>query len=241
MTEFFTNTLLYLNGIFFNNLGLTIIVIGTVSRLAFHPFIVANLKYTKVARDLKPKLDEAKRRHGKDVRRLAQEQARLFKAAGVNPASGALGCLSLIVQLVLFFILFQALLRVINSGINTKFWIWDLAARDTYQIGNFPTPIPGLLVLATAALSLVQSKMMTPEEPADKPTDRNSDPTDMTAFSKPLVLLFPAVVLVSGTQFPSGLVLYWLVVTTLGIIQQYQALGFGGLNPWLKKLNILKS
>jgi len=223
MIDFFVEGLLSINKLLFNNLGLTIIFVGVASRLAFHPLIISSLRYSKAARDLKPKLDEIKRRHGKDVRKMADEQSKAFKDAGVNPAAGALGCLSLVVQLGVFFILFRALLHVIGSDINTGFLIWDL-------------PVPGFLITATAVLSLVQSKMMTPEESDKKGKDDKGDLTSMFALQGPMVFMFPLIILISGTQFPAGLVLYWLVITIFGIIQQYQAVGIGGLRPWLKKL-----
>ena len=236
MIDFFVSSLLSINKLLFNNLGLTIIFVGVASRLAFHPLIISSLRYSKAARDLKPKLDEIKKRYGKDVQKMAAEQSKAFKDAGVNPAAGALGCLSLIVQLGVFFILFQALLRVIGSDINTGFLVWDLGQKDVYSIGGLPMPVPGFLVVATAILSLVQSKMMAPEALINKPKEEKPDLANMMAFSGPLVFMFPVVVLISGTQFPAGLVLYWLVITIFSIIQQYQAVGLGGLKPWLKKL-----
>jgi len=236
MIDFFVEGLLSINKLLFNNLGLTIIFVGVASRLAFHPLIISSLRYSKAARDLKPKLDEIKRRHGKDVRKMADEQSKAFKDAGVNPAAGALGCLSLVVQLGVFFILFRALLHVIGSDINTGFLIWDLAQKDIYPFSGLPLPVPGFLITATAVLSLVQSKMMTPEESDKKGKDDKGDLTSMFALQGPMVFMFPLIILISGTQFPAGLVLYWLVITIFGIIQQYQAVGIGGLRPWLKKL-----
>jgi len=242
MIEIFVELLLSLNKIFFNNLGLTIIVIGAASRLIFHPLIVSNLRYTKAARELKPKLDAVKKKYGNDMKRVAEEQSKVFKGAGVTPAAGAVGCFSLLIQLAVFFILFRALLRLLDSDVNTSFLIWDLAKPHVYNLAGLPLPIPGVLVAATAVLSLFQSKMVSFSTGEDKEKKKDDKPglADMFAFQNQLVYLFPIIILISGIRFPSGLVVYWLVITVFGIIQQYQALGLGGLEPWVQKIRAKK-
>src|SRR4030066_935535 len=138
MIELFSEVILSLNRVLFGNLGLTILVVGVVSRLIFYPFFAQSIRYTKLMRDLKPKLDEVKKRHGHDMRRHAAEQSRLFKEHGVSPAAGAVSCLSIIVQLGVFLLLFQSLNRIIASGIETNFLIWDLAKPDAYKISSIP-------------------------------------------------------------------------------------------------------
>jgi membrane protein insertase Oxa1/YidC/SpoIIIJ len=48
--------------------------------------------------------------------------------------------------------------------------------------------------------------------------------------------MFPLMFLFLGTQWPSGLALYWSVSSILAIIQQYQIAGLGGLEPYIVKL-----
>jgi len=47
--------------------------------------------------------------------------------------------------------------------------------------------------------------------------------------------------LIFGYQFSSGLVLYWLVFSLVGLVQQYQVTNWGGLTPWITKLGMVKS
>lgn len=242
MIDFFVQLILSLNGILFNNLGLTIITIGVLSRLLFHPLILSNLRYTKAARELKPKLDELKRKYGSDMKRLAAEQTKVFKEAGVNPAAGAIGCVSLLVQLVVFFVLFRALLKIIDSGVDTSFLYLDLGEPDLISLGGLPS-LPGVLVAATALASFVQSKMLMGSSDGGKEKKRKkgkADLSDIFAFQGQLVYLFPVIILFTGMRFSSGLVLYWFTSTLFGIIQQHQATGLGGLSPWLQKLKKAK-
>ncbi len=244
MIEFFTQVLINLDKILFNSLGLTIIVVGILPRILLHPLLANSLRYSKALQDLKPKLDEAKKRHGKDTRKLVAEQSRVFREAGINQATGTLGCfLNTVVQLGVFLILFQVLSKLIGSGVQTHFLLWNLGKADVFHLSGFPIPLPGVLVILTAFFSLVQSKMVLPAPPQHKPNKKNGkgDFADALASSQSqTAYLIPVIILISGIQFASGLALYWLVGTLVGIVQQYIITGPGGLSPWLRKLKLIK-
>lgn len=236
----FVKILAGLTSIFGGNLGLTIIFIGIVSRLIFYPFLKSSLRQSQIMKELKPKLDEAKKKHGHDKQRHAEEQAKIYREAGFNPLAG---CLAPIVQLVVAFILFDALRSLINSGINTNFFIWDLAKADVYSVKGIPFALPGFLVILTAIVTLFQSKMMLPEPVPEEKGDSKKEIKEkedlaeaLTASQGQLVYLFPLIILFTGRLFPSGLALYWLVSTVVGVFQQYSITGLGGLKSWLKIL-----
>ncbi len=62
----------------------------------------------------------------------------------------------------------------------------------------------------------------------------------MAAAQQQMIILFPLMTIFVGFQFPSGLVLYWLVFSLMAMIQQYTVTGWGSLTPWLKRLNLVK-
>ncbi|OGY24805.1 MAG: hypothetical protein A2Y57_01735 [Candidatus Woykebacteria bacterium RBG_13_40_7b] len=218
MIDFFVDIILFLNKILFNNLGLTIIVLGTLTRLAFWPLFKSQMKHTKAMTDLKPKLDELKRRFKGDQKKQLEEQSKLFKSYGINPLGG---CLPTIVQFAVIILLYQVLFKLFKMNVNTSFLIWDLSKPDIFKISSISFPIPGILVILTAVATFYQAKMMMPKPKA--PTkDAGSDP--MTMMSTQMVYLAPLMVLIFGTTFPSGLALYWTTTTFLTIIQQYYLL-----------------
>src|SRR4030067_1956871 len=231
MIELFSEGILSLNRVLFGNLGLTILVVGVVSRLIFYPFFAQSIRYTKLMRDLKTKLDEVKKKHGHDMRKPAQEQSRLFKEHGVSPSAGALSCLSIIVQLGVFILLFQSLSRIIASGIGTNFLLWDLAKPDAYRIGSIPFAIPRILVLATAVLSFAQTKMIQPESStslekkgANQKKEGRSDFAEaLSGTQSQMAYIIPVIILISGTHFAAGLALYWLRRNAFRIIQHIKS------------------
>jgi YidC/Oxa1 family membrane protein insertase len=241
----FIDLLLSLTKLFGGQLGITIIFIGVVSRLVFYPFLKSSLKQNQILKELKPKLDEVKRKHGHNKTRHAEEQAKLYKEAGFNPAAG---CLAPIVQLVVAIILFNALRSlIVTKGINPSFLIWDLRLPDllgkSFNVAGILSQLPGILVILTAIATLFQSKMMLPEAVPFEKNDTVKEVEKKEGLSEALqasqgqfVFLFPLMILFTGRLFPSGLALYWLVSTLVGLVQQYYITGWGGLKPWVKFL-----
>lgn len=243
--ELLIESLISLTKLLGGNLGFTLILIGVISRVIFYPFLKSSLKQNQILKDLKPKLDSLKKKHGNDKRRLAEEQAKVYKEAGFNPAAG---CLAPLVQLVVALILFNALTKLIGtSDINTTFLFWDLRLADTlektFDVKGLAGQLPGILVIITAVITLIQSKMILPEPvPAEKndskkELEKKEDlSTALAASQGQFVYLFPLMILFTGRLFPSGLALFWLVSTFVGVVQQYYITGWGGLKPWVKIL-----
>jgi YidC/Oxa1 family membrane protein insertase len=124
------------------------------------------------------------------------------------------GCLPMIIQIPVFFALF----RILGSSIELRhapflFWINDLSAPD--RLFSFPFKIPlmsppygiPVLTLLMGLSMLIQQKM----------TPTPGDPTQAK-----VMMFLPIVFTVMFINFPSGLVLYWLVNNVLSIGQQYR-------------------
>jgi len=89
----------------------------------------------------------------------------------------------------------------------------------------FPLPVIGglsLLAVISAALQLVQSRMVMP--PAAE-NDTSSNVQRQTA------MLFPLISIAYGGILPAGLFLYWIVTTIYAVVQQYLIVGWGSLFP----------
>jgi len=225
------NVLIILSGFLFNNFGLSIIVLTIIVRGITMPLTLKQTRSTKALQDLQPKMAELQQKHGKDKQKLAQEQMRMYKESGVNPA----GCLlPMLVQLPIWIALFQSIIRVLAvipedflklSGhlytswpqvfslvpLNSRFLWLDLAVPDRYLM------LP-ILVGGTMWLS---QKMVTP---------RTGDPKQQ-AQSRMMLWMMPMMFAFITMQFPSGLALYWVVSNVIQIGMQYFITGgWGGLS-----------
>ena len=81
-----------------------------------------------------------------------------------------------------------------------------------------------ILAIVSAALQLVQSRMMLPHT---KPED--DDPN--TKIQRQTMLLLPLISVAYGGFLPAGLFIYWITATIFSIVQQYLIVGWGGMFP----------
>jgi YidC/Oxa1 family membrane protein insertase len=141
---------------------------------------------------------------------MNQETMALYRTYKVNPLGG---CMPMLFQLPVFFALYSVLYSAIELRHAPFFgWINDLSAPD--RLFNFDISLPYMqppigipvLTLIMGGTMILQQKMM--------PT--SADPTQAK-----MMLLMPVILTLVFINFPSGLVLYWLVGNIISISQQY--------------------
>lgn len=227
--------------------GFSIILLTVVIRLLLYPFMHHSLKHQKKMQALMPEINKLKEKHKNDAKRMQVEQMALFKAQGVNPASG---CIVMLIQLPILIALYNVLLKVVNlkspSDINHLLYFDWLKLNHLWDTSFFGLPLAktlaqllphvgvGILLLAviTGGLQLLQSKMMmTPaSEKSKQPKKKEND--FATTFQTQSMYMLPVMVGFFSYSLPFGLSLYWNTLTIFGIIQQYIVSGWGGLVDW---------
>lgn len=239
-------------------LGFAIILLTIGIRILIWPLMASSMKSAKKMADLRPHLDELKKKHGEDKQALAAAQMALYKEHGVNPAGS---CLPVLIQIPPMIAIYQVIfsffqgqqgLNHINSMLYNPAWKLD-AIPNLYFFGinlaikpsEFATA--GVLVLAipvvTGLLQFVQSRMMTPapvkEYKSDSPKEKKEKETDeetMVAVQSQMSFLMPIMIGYISFTFPIGLALYWNTLTLIGIWQQYRITGWGSLGHFIKNL-----
>jgi len=175
------------------NYGVAIIVLTVVIKLLFWPLTTASFKSMKNMQKIQPKVNELRKKYKDDPQKLNREMMELYRKYKVNPLGG---CMPMLLQIPVFFALYKALLVSIElRHAPFIFWIKDLSAKDPYYI----TPI-------LMGISMLVQQKMTP----------SSDPKQAK-----LMLLMPVIFTVMFLNFPTGLVIYWLMNNILTIGQQY--------------------
>lgn len=175
--------------------GLAIISLTVLVKLIFYPLTYASFKSMKSMQSLQPKVLEIREKYRKDPKVMNQKLMELYKKEGVNPMGG---CLPMLLQIPVFFALYQALLVSIELRGASFLWIPDLSAPEPYAIK--------VLVLLMGASMFIQQSM----------TPTTGDPKQAQMFK-----FMPVIFTAMFWNFPSGLVLYWLVNNVLSIGQQY--------------------
>lgn len=248
---------------FTGNLGVAIITLTIALRVLMTPLILPSLRLNKKIQELNPELAKLKEKYKNDKQGLVTAQAELYRQHGVNPASGCLPQIIQLLVLIALFSVFNTILKSDGNGIASKinpslyafnqlpqdlhlspsFLYLNLTQPDTFKLPGLPIPLPGIFLILSALTQLLSSKMMAPlvtkEKKLASDTPSSSDDT-MAEVQQQMLYMFPLMTLVIGFQFPSGLVLYWLIFSAASIVQQYSTSGWGGASSWLKKLNLLK-
>jgi YidC/Oxa1 family membrane protein insertase len=192
------------------NYGVAIILLTAIVKLVTAPLTRSSFKSMKAMQKLQPDMQRLRERHKDDQVAMQKEMMELYKRHRVNPVSG---CLPMMLQLPIFVGLYNALLHAIELR-HAPFMLWinDLSAPDRLMIGGIGIPV---LVLLMGASMLVQ-QLMTPQQ---------GDPTQQR-----MMMIMPVVFTFISMNFPSGLVLYWLVNNLLTMAQQWFMLNADGTN-----------
>ncbi len=181
---------------FTNSYGWSIILLTIIIKILLYPLTLKSFTSMKGLQKIQPLMKELQEQYKDDKQKLNQEMMKLYSEHKINPMGG---CLPMLLQIPILF----ALYRVFYSAIelrHTSFyifgtWLPDLSAKDPYYI----TPI-------LMGLSQFVMQKMTPT---------TGDPTQQK-----IMLFMPVFFTVLFLNFPSGLVIYWLVSNTLSIAQQ---------------------
>ncbi len=229
---FFTKPMFWLlhtlNGLI-GNMGLAIIALTFVIKLAVFP--LARKSYISMARmkELQPEMEALKAKAGDDKVKLQQEMIALYKTNKVNPASG---CLPMFLQIPIFFSLYKVIFVTIELRHAPFFgWIKDLSAPDPSSILNlfgllpYATPEPGSIffILSLGVLPILLGISMWFQQ---KLNPAPADPTQQAIFAwMPWVFMFML------GSFASGLVLYWITNNTITFIQQYTIMSMHHKRP----------
>ncbi len=196
---------------YLHNYGLSIILLTILVKLLFWPLTHKSYKSMKEMKKLQPRMAKIREKYKDNREQMNKETMALYRTYKVNPMGG---CLPMVIQIPVFFALF----RILGNAIELRhapflLWINDLSAPD--RLFSFPFQIPfmtppsgiPILTLLMGASMFIQQKM----------TPTPGDPTQAK-----IMLFLPVIFTFMFINFPSGLVLYWLVNNLLSIGQQYR-------------------
>ncbi len=184
------------------NWGWAIVVLTLIVNMVLFPLRISSYKTTLKMQRVAPEIKQIQERYKKykmnDPRKaeMNKEVMAIYSREGINPVGG---CFQMFLQMPIWFGLNRALSYAIELRHTRWLWITDLAAKDPYYV---------LPVLVGVTMYLVSK--MTPMTTTDPQQAQMMKIMPLT-FSV-MFVVFP---------FSSGLALYILTSSLVGIVQQW--------------------
>jgi YidC/Oxa1 family membrane protein insertase len=234
LTDLVAQLLILLYGVT-HNYGFAIIVLTIIIRVVLYPLMQKQMVSMREMQKIQPLMKAVQSKYKNDKERLNKELMALYKVHKVNPMSG---CLPLLIQMPILILLFQALrkfeYKIPNTDTIAGGFLW-IANQVEIMVENVPTIVAGLaapeqlihlpgngifniqafgiMPFLIAGSMWYQQKMTTAGSGASGGT------TEQT--QKMMTIMMPLMIGFMSFNLPSGLTLYWLTSTLLGIGQQY--------------------
>ena len=182
--------------------GYAIILLTIIVKFLLYPLTVKQVKSMKAMQEIAPKMKKIQEKYKDNPQVMQQKVAALYKDAGVNPLAG---CLPLLVQMPILMGMYYSLYNLEYPSADAAQFLWlpSLSEADPYYI------LPILNVLTTFYQTRQTSDMSNPQ-------------------MKMMMLIMPLFIGFISINFPSGLVLYWVVMNICQILQQWWIYREGG-------------
>jgi len=203
VSQFLLNFLNWLHS-YLGNYGVAILALTTVIRIVLWPLqSKANQSMRKTA-VLGPKMQELREKYKDDPTKMNQEVMKMYKQYGINPVGG---CLPMLIQIPIFFGLYQMLGQAVELRGEHFLWVHDLSLPDTVAhlpVLGWPVNIIPLCMGATQ----VWLMQMTP---------KTGDATQ-----RRVMMFMPLIFLFFCYNFAAALALYYTAQNLFSILQFYQ-------------------
>lgn len=235
----------------FGNLGAAIFSLTISLRTFLLPLTLPSLKTAKKMKEIAPQLEKLKEKYEDDKEALAKAQMDLYREEGIRPFAGFIPQIIQIVILIALYqafrrvlgnnggvtklneMLYSILKLPENTELSLNFWYLKLTDPDTMyafvktlgiEASSFLKKVPGVFLFGAAIAQFLSAKVMMPavekeKEVAKETEDKSDDFASMMRTQS--IYMFPLMTLLIGTQFPSGLVLYWFTFSLFNLGQQF--------------------
>ncbi len=179
---------------FIGNWGLAIILLTLLVRVLLLPFVIPQFRNMAKQRALKPEIDKINELYKDDREKKGAAMMELWRKHKVNPLGG---CLPVLLQMPIFFALYQTLSTSIELYHAPFIWWWvDLSSPDPFYV----------LPIILGSLMFIQQKLT--------PVQMDATQAKVMLYAMPLMMTFFMLLL------PTGLCLYMVTSSAIGITQQ---------------------
>jgi YidC/Oxa1 family membrane protein insertase len=199
--------------------GFAIIFFTILVRLVMSPITYKSYLSQAKMKVLRPEINELNAKYKDNAMKKQQETMKLYSKAGVNPMAG---CLPAVMQIPVFYALFQFFPSMFDLRQKSFLWADDLSSYDSVYHLPFRIPFYGdhvslFPILASVAIFFYM-RMTTGDQQMSAPTQEGMP--DMGKIMKIMIYISPVMMLVFFNNYASGLSLYYFIsnLITIGIM-----------------------
>lgn len=199
--------------------GVTIILFTILVRIVMSPVTYKSYLSQAKMKVLRPEIAELNEKFKDNPMKKQQETMKLYSKAGVNPMAG---CLPALMQMPIFYALFQLFPSLFDLRQKSFLWADDLSSYDSILQLPFTIPFYGnhvslFPILASIAIFFYM-KMTTGDQAMSAPPQEGMP--DMGKIMKIMIYLSPLMMLFFFNSNGSGLSLYYFIsnLITIGIM-----------------------
>lgn len=203
LIEALAATLNFFNS-YVNDYGLAIILLTVAVRILILPLTIKQTKSMYEMQKIQPKMRELQEKYKDNKEKLQKEMMKFYSEHKVNPFGG---CLPLLLQMPIFFALFQMLMKSQELlKATTFFGLIELGLRPSAAFASGPIVfLPYLILIVLMAVTTYLPQKMMATDPQQ---------LKMGLMMLPLMVFF-------GWSLPTGVLLYWITTNVWTIGQQY--------------------
>jgi len=245
----------------FHDFGIAVVLVTVAIRLLLYPLYVTQIRSQRVMQELAPALNDIKAKYGKDRQKIQEEQMKLYKERGYNPATG---CLPLLLQMPILFAMYAAFIQAPGlTGQELRGVLWPFVSLPTLlgdhidltahwlpwiqtcldnngvqQIG-LACPDPGLIQLFGVPLKVLPILAGAAQLFASvmaQPVKQTKIDDPQQKMMQSMAYYFPLITVFIAWSLPAGLAVYWVTTTLFQIVQQYFVTGWGQLPRFIPVL-----
>ena len=199
--------------------GMAIVLFTILVRLVMSPVTYKSYLSQAKKKVLRPEIAELNEKFKDNPMKKKQETMKLYSKAGVNPMAG---CLPALMQMPIFYALFQFFPSMFDLRQKSFLWADDLSSYDSIYQLPFHIPFYGshvslFPILASVAIFFYM-KMTTGDQAMSTPPQEGMP--DMGKIMKIMIYISPVMMLFFFNNYASGLSLYYFVsnLITIGIM-----------------------
>jgi YidC/Oxa1 family membrane protein insertase len=208
----------------------SIVILVVLMRLIMVPLFIKQMHTTRAMSSLQPQMAALRKKYKNDKQTLNQETMKLYQEAGVNPL---MGCLPFVLQLPLFFGLFNVLRAIaagtpkyglppsmVHAGQHAKILGASIADKVLFTHG-LNVPLHAKLVIIGAVVISMATTFLTIRQSMKRGMMPAATPDNPMASSQKYMTYIMPFFALTGLYWPFGLVLYWVTTNVWTLGQQW--------------------